>query len=111
MAAFLTGALLTAAFRRATFLPDGAFLREVFLLPRVARGPDVRLAATFFFCAVLLSFLFFFTMTFRFLFTMTGLYIHEEEAGEQANGPSAVGHGFTIVGSATILLSWGVGKL
>jgi hypothetical protein len=42
---------------------------------------------------------------------MTGLYIHEEEAGERANGPSAVGHGFTIVGSATILLSWGAGKL
>jgi hypothetical protein len=84
-------------------LPDAAFLREVFLLPRVARDPDVRLAATFFFCALFLSF--------RFFFTMTGLYIHEEEAGERANGPSAVGHGFTIVGSATILLSWGAGKL
>jgi len=83
MAAFLTGALLTAAFPRAAFLPDAAFLREVFLLPRVARDPDVRLAATFFFCTLLLSF--------RFFFTMTGLYIHEEEAGEPANGPSAFG--------------------
>jgi hypothetical protein len=86
-------------------------LRDVFLLPRVARDLDERLAATFFFCALLLSFRFFFTMTFRFFFTMTGLYIHEEEAGEPANGPSAAGRGFTIVGSTTILLSWGVGKL
>jgi len=61
-------------------LPGAAFFRDVFLLRLFARDPDVRFAATFLLCAVLLSL--------RFFLTMTGLYIHEheEETDEQQTG-------------------------